>query len=221
MALASECAPIGYRAIWRVNYESYRTIIMSAGEPKITPLIRTIRDQRVILDADLAALYGVATKRFNEAFKRNRDRFPEEFAFQLSATEFAALNWPQSATSPSQDTEIEDITSNSSQSAMSSRKHRGARYRPWAFTEHGSLMAANILRSARAREMSIFIIRAFLRMREALASNAAVLKRLAEIGKTLLVHDSALRDVYRKLLPLLEPPPVPLKPRIGFHPGNR
>jgi hypothetical protein len=81
-------------------------------------------------------------------------------------------------------------------------------------------MAANILRSPRAREMSVFIIRAFLRMREELASNAAILKRLAEIDRTLLVHDSALRDLYRQLLPLLSPPPESPKPKIGFHPGN-
>jgi hypothetical protein len=106
-----------------------------------------IRDQRVILDADLAALYGVATKRFNEAFKRSHDYFPIEFAFQLTASESVAINWPQTATSHSQDTDIETIKSNSSQFAMSSRKHRGATYRPWAFTEHRALMAANILRS--------------------------------------------------------------------------
>jgi len=78
-------------------------------------------------------------------------------------------------------------------------------------------MAANILRSARARQMSVFVIRAFVRMREELAANTAILKRLAEIDKTLLVHDSSLRDVYRKLLPLLAPPPDPPKPKIGFH----
>ena len=194
---------------------------MNAAEPKITPLIRTIRKQRVILDADLAALYGVRTMQFNQAFKRNRDRFPEEFAFQLTAAEFVAINGSQSAAGSLHDTEYEDITSNSSQSVMSSRKHRGATYRPWAFTEHGALMAANILRSPRAREMSVFIIRAFLRMREELASNAAILKRLAEIDRSLLVHDSALRDLYHKLLPLLAPPPDPPKPKIGFHPGNR
>jgi hypothetical protein len=194
---------------------------MSAGEPKIAPLIRTIREQRVILDADLAALYGVRTMQFNQAFKRNRDRFPEEFAFQLSAAEFAAVNWPQSAARSLQNATNDVLTSNSSQSVMSSRKHRGATYRPWAFTEHGALMAANILRSARAREMSVFIIRAFLRMREALASNASILKRLAEIDRTLLVHDSTLRDVYRKLLPLLAPRPNPPRPKIGFHAGHR
>ena len=104
---------------------------------------------------------------------------------------------------------------------MVSRRNRGATYRPWAFTEHGALMAANILRSARAREMSVFIIRAFLRMREELASNTAILKRLAEIDKALLVHDSALRDLYHKLLPLLAPPPESPRRKIGFHPGNR
>lgn len=194
---------------------------MSIDDPKITSLIHTIREQRVILDTDLAALYGVPTKQFNQTFKRNRDRFPSEFAFQVNEAEFAALNWSQSAASSLQEAGREELEPNSSHFAMSSRKHRGARYRPWAFTEHGALMAANILRSSRAREMSVFIIRAFLRMREEVASNAAILKRLAEIDRSLLVHDSALRDLYHKLLPLLAPPPEPPKPPIGFHSGNR
>jgi hypothetical protein len=192
-----------------------------------TERIRLIREQRVILDFDLAELYGVATFRFNEAFKRNRDRFPPDFAFQLTAREFATLkqksapNCSQPVISSAQPDGSAPNTLNSSQFAMSSRKHRGAAYRPWAFNEHGALMAANILQSPRARQMSVFVIRAFVRMREEIATNAAILKRLAEIDKTLLVHDSALRDVYRKLLPLLEPPPVSPKPKIGFHPGNR
>jgi hypothetical protein len=86
-----------------------------------------------------------------------------------------------------------------------------------AFTEHGALMAANVLNSPRAVTMSVYIIRAFVKMREDLAANAAILKRLAEIDKTLLVHDSALRDIYQRLRPLLEPPPAPPKPEIGFH----
>lgn len=102
----------------------------------------------------------------------------------------------------------------------SSRKHRGAAYRPWAFTEHGALMAANILRSERAVEMSVFVIRAFVRAREQLAANTAILKRLAEIDKTLLAHDAALRDVYRKLLPLLQPPAEHPKRRIGYNREN-
>jgi hypothetical protein len=163
----------------------------------------------------------VPTKRFNEAFKRARDRFPTEFAFQLTAGESVAINWSQTATSSCQVADNQHRISSPSPSIMGSSKHRSAIYRPWAFTEHGALMAANILRSARAREMSVFIIRAFLRMREELASNAAILKRLAEIDSSLLVHDSALRDLYHKRLPLLAPPAEPSKARIGFHPGNR
>src|SRR5713101_6975813 len=85
-----------------------------------------------------------------------------------------------------------------------------------AFTEHGALMAANILNSPSAVGMSVYVIRAFVKMREDLAANAAILKRLAEIDKSLLLHDSALRDIYQKLRPLLEPPPAPPKPEIGF-----
>jgi hypothetical protein len=99
---------------------------------------------------------------------------------------------------------------------MSSRKHRGRAYRPYAFTEHGALQAANVLRSTRAVQMSVFVIRAFVKMREQLASNTIILKRLAEIDRSLLLHDSALRDLYQKLLPLLSSPPSPPKPKIGF-----
>ena len=183
----------------------------------IEHLIFTIRGQRVVLDADLARLYGVPTIRFNQAFKRNRERFPLDFAFQISATEFADLK-SQIVTSNLRVVDSSWLAPDSSQSVISSRKHRGATYRPWAFTEHGALMAANILRSARARQMSVFVIRAFVRMREELATNTTILKRLAEIDKTLFVHDSALRDVYHKLLPLLAPPPDLPKPKIGFHP---
>lgn len=135
--------------------------------------------------------------------------------------QFAGSNRSQSATSSPQNTEAEPTATDSSPIALSSRKHRGATYRPWAFTDYGSLMAANVLRSSRAREMSRFVIRSFVRMREEFVANAAILKRLAAIDKTLLGHDSALHDVYRKLLPLLEPPPETPKPKIGFHRGNR
>lgn len=193
--------------------------IMKPKQP-IESLILNLRGQKVILDADLAELYGVPTKRFNEAFKRNRGRFPDDFAFQLAAAEFAALRDPASshiAMSPPPPGEKAAGLANWSQFATSSRKHRGAAYRPWAFTEHGALMAANILRGEQAVEMSVFVIRAFVSVRQQIAANAAVLKRLAEIDKTLLEHDSALRDVYRKLLPLLQPPPEPPKRPIGFN----
>lgn len=102
-----------------------------------------------------------------------------------------------------------------------SSRHRGATYRPWAFTEHGALMAANILRSERATQMSVYVVRAFVKMREHLAANAAILKRLAEIDKTLLEHDQSLQIIWSQLQPLLEPPPDPPKRRIGFHPKGR
>jgi hypothetical protein len=104
---------------------------------------------------------------------------------------------------------------------MSKIGRGGRRSLPWAFTEHGALMAANVLQSQRAAEMSVFVIRAFVKMREETAVNIAMLKRLAEIDQTLLVHDSALHDLYQKLRPLLTPPPGPPKPRIGFYPGDR
>ncbi len=182
----------------------------------LEPLILVIRNQRVILDADLARLYGVTTKRFNEAFKRNRRRFPDDFAFQLTAAEFNNLR-SQFVTSDSQAVESMGAIRNWSQFATSSSLHRGTTYRPWAFTEHGAVMAANILRSERAVQMSIFVVRAFVRLREQVAANRAILKRLAEIDRTLLEHDSSLLDVYEKLLPLLQPPPDQPKRRIGFH----
>ena len=156
--------------------------------------IHTVRGVRVMLDSDVAALYGVTSKPLNEQSRRNRRRFPDDFAFQLTSKDSTALR---------------------SQIATASK--RNIWYRPWAFTEHGALQAANILNSADAIRMSVFVIRAFVKMRENLAVNTAILKRLAEIDKTLLVHDSALRDVYQKLLPLLSPPPDPPRRQIGFH----
>ena len=117
-------------------------------------------------------------------------------------------NSSQIAISSSQAVENEVVVPNWSQFVTSSKRHRGAAYRPFAFTEHGALQAANILRSERAVQMSVFVIRAFVLAREQLAANAAILKRLAEIDRSLLQHDAALRDIYRKLLPLLQPPPI-------------
>lgn len=189
---------------------SRKTLIAS---DTLEPLILTIRNQRVILDADLAKLYGVPTKRFNEAFKRNQQRFPDDFAFQLTAVEFNNLR-SQVATSSSQAVESAHVNRSRSQSVTGS--HGGRRYRPWAFTEHGAVMAANILRSERAVHMSVFVVRAFVRLREQIAANRTILKRLAEIDKTLIAHDTALVDLYEKLLPLLQPPPDPPQRRIGF-----
>jgi len=100
------------------------------------------------------------------------------------------------------------------------KAHGGRRYLPWAFTEHGAIMAATILRSPRAVAMSVYVVRAFVRMREDLMTSAVIFKRLAQIDKKLLEHDVVLQDVVEKLLPLLNPPPDPPKRRIGFYPGS-
>jgi hypothetical protein len=186
----------------------------------VSSLILNLRRQKVILDADLAELYGVPTKRLNEQVKRNADRFPEDFMFQLTAQEWSNLR-SQFATSNSEVPQIEVVPPNWSQFATSSKRHRGAAYRPMAFTEHGAIMAATILNSSEAVAMSVFVVRAFIQMRKHLIANSAILRRLAEIDKTLLEHDSDLRTIWKKLQPLLAPPPEPPKRRIkGFNPGE-
>lgn len=177
------------------------------------PLISFIRGQRVILDVDLARLYGVTTKAFNQAVKRNTKRFPKDFAFQLTVPEVSQL---RSQTSTYTEEPIDGQRPNRSQFVTGSQKHRDPRFRPWAFTEHGAVMAANILHSERAIHMSVFVVRTFVRLREQVAANAAILKRLAQIDRALLEHDSSLLDLYEKLLPLLQPSPDLPKRRIGF-----
>jgi hypothetical protein len=157
-------------------------------------LILALRGQRVILDADLAALYEVSTKALNQAVKRNADRFPLEFAFQLAAKELTILR----------------------SQIVTSSFHGGHRYLPYVFTEHGVLMAANVLNSPRAVAVSVALVKAFVRLREVLATNQVVAKRLAEVEKTLVTHDAALRDIYQRIRPLLLPPPDPPRRKIGF-----
>jgi len=173
------------------------------GAPDITSLIHSVRDQRVILDVDLARLYGVETFRFNEAVKRNLVRFPADFIFRLSTEEWKGLQSLRSQTA-----------------ILKTGRGQHRKYLPYVFTEHGALMVATILNSPRAVAMSVYVIRAFVKMHGELAANpanAAILKRLAEIDKTLLIHDVALREIFEKLRPLLAPPPPPPKPEIGFH----
>jgi len=179
----------------------------------IESLILTLRGQKVILAADLADTYGVPTGRLNEQVKRNIDRFPQDFLFSLSAQEFAEL-------------QVQGAVSADGRIALRSqiatlKRGQHAKYPPLAFTEHGAIMAATILNSPEAVAMSVFVVRAFMQMRHQLAANAAILKRLAEIDKTLLQHDSALRLMWAKLKPLLAPPPEPPKRRIkGFNPND-
>ncbi len=189
-------------------------------------MIREIRGLRVMLDSDLAKIYGVPTFRFNEAIKRNRNRFPSDFMFQLTRAEFDAL---KSQIAPSKEAgPLQLASANSSQIAMSSRKHRGITYRPYAFTEHGALQAANVLRSPRAVQMSVFVIRAFIKMRETLLGTRDLAKKLAALEKQLTgrldTHEVAIVNVLQQIMHILNPPPsppLPPKPRIGFGPQNK
>lgn len=181
--------------------------------------IFTIRGQRVILDSDLARLYGVATKRFNEAVKRNVARFPKDFIFRLTAAEFERARSQVDAAIASSTSEFQANWSQFATSSTATR--RGLSYRPLAFTEHGAVMAANVLRSPKAVQMSVYVVRAFVAQRETLATNQSVLRRLAEIDKTLFEHDAALRALWGKLRPLLMPPPEKPGREMGFHTGIR
>lgn len=181
--------------------------------------ILTIRDQKVVLDVDLARVYGVTTRVLNQALRRNSRRFPADFAFRLSNAEYDSMRSQiVIASSGTVAIRSQSVTGSAQKvrSQIATASKRNIRYKPWAFTEHGALQAANILRSERAIAMSVYVIRAFIEQREKLAANAAILKRLAEIDRTLLDHDTALRDIYQQLLPLLAPPPEPPRRQIGF-----
>lgn len=156
----------------------------------IAQAIRLIRGQKVLLDADLAALYGVETKVLLQAVKRNHERFPEDFMFQLTADEFDDLR---------------------SQSVTSS--WGGRRYRPYAFTEQGVAMLSSVLRSPQAIAVNIEIMRAFVRLRELLASHKALARRLEELeAKT----DARFKQVFEAIRQLMMPPDPPKKRQIGF-----
>ena len=160
--------------------------------------ILTIRGQRVILDQDLARLYGISTKRLNEQVKRNRERFPEDFMFQLEVQEVASLR---------------------SQFATSNAPKGGRRYRPYVFTEHVAVMAANVLSSKVAIHASILLVRTFIRMRTMLAEHGERKRRLQEIEKRLAQgfaqHEQELQEI-RFLIAQLEKPIEQKKRRMGF-----
>lgn len=168
----------------------------------ITQSIFVIRDQRVILDSDLAAIYGVSTGRLNEAVKRNTKRFPRDFTFRLSAAEHATLI---------------------SQIATSKLGRGGRRKLPWAFTEHGAVQAANVLNSPRAVAMGVYVVRAFVKLRELLASNKEFARRLDEleahieknVQKKLATHDEAIVAILSAIRQLMGAPGSKRRP-IGF-----
>jgi len=157
-----------------------------------------VRGQRIIPDADLARVYGVPTKALNQAVKRNRRRFPADFCFRLTPTEAANLK---------------------SQFVTPSGQWGGRRTLPLAFTEHGAVMAASVLNSARAVQMSIFVVRAFLRLRGLVLGQAALSSQLKELEHRVAAHDQELKTVIQALRQLVHPSERP-KRRIGFGGGT-
>ncbi len=158
--------------------------------------ILLIRAQRVMLDADLAELYGVPTKRLNEQVKRNQNRFPEDFMFRLTRAEVEALNRSQIATG--------------------SQKHRDPRFPPFAFTEHGAIQAANVLNSPRAAEMGVHVVRAFVRMREVLATHKVLARKLAALEQRIDSQDETIVEILVAIRELMAPPEPKKKRLIGF-----
>lgn len=181
---------------------------------RIENIILLIRGQRVILDSDLAKIYSVPTKRLNEQVKRNTERFPDDFAFKLTPEEFTDLR-PQIATAV--------LPTKSIRSQIATASKRNIRHLPYVFTEHGAIMAANVLNSPKAIEMSLFVVRAFVKMRETLASNRTLAEKLAELERKLTgrlnVHEKAIVYVLEEIKKLMTPAPsqpVPPKRQIGF-----
>lgn len=164
--------------------------------------IYLIRGQKVMLDADLAQIYGVATARLNQQVGRNPERFPRDFVFQLTRKEFDNLML---------------------QSATSSSGHGGRRKPPLVFTEHGAIMAATVLNSPQAVRMSVFVVRAFVKMREMLASHRDLALKLEELERSLTTrlgeHDRTISTILTELRRLMTPPDPPRR-RIGFHVGE-
>lgn len=181
-------------------------------EVQVSGLINIVRGEKVILDADLAQLYGVTTRRLNEAVLRNIDRFPPDFRYQLTAGEWQILK---------------------SQIATSKSGAGGKQKLPWVFTEHGAIMAANVIRSERAIQMSVFVVRAFIRMRNVLSDTAALAAKLdkleSEVTARLDSHETAIVELMRQFLTIINPATEsesesekePVKREIGFHVKDR
>lgn len=167
--------------------------------------IYLIRGQKVMLDSDLAGLYGVTTKVFNQGIKRNRDRFPEDFMFQLTDSEANAMR--------SQIVTASNPNVIRSQNATASK--RNIRYLPYAFTEHGVIMAASVLNSQRAVDVSVYVVRTFVRLRQMLAMNKELAHKLAELERKVESHDGSIRSLVMAIRQLMQEP-EPKDKKIGF-----
>jgi hypothetical protein len=160
---------------------------------RIEALIRSVRGLRVMLDSDLARIYGVELKRLNEQVRRNAERFPRDFAFQLTLQEFTDMR---------------------SQNATASK--RNIRHLPWVFTEHGAIMLASVLNSPIAVEASVRVVRAFVLMREQLAAHKELAQKLSELENRVSGHDEAITNLFEAIRQLVEPPLPEDRKQIGF-----
>lgn len=162
----------------------------------IEKAIHVVRGQRVMLDADLARLYGVSTAALNQAVKRNADRFPEDFAYQLTQQEFGALM---------------------SQNVISKSGRGGRTKPPWAFTEHGVAMLSSVLKSPTAARVNIAIVRVFVRLRRLMATPGELVEQLTKLKETVQLHDEQIHAITQVLRQLMQPPPTESRRPIGFH----
>jgi phage regulator Rha-like protein len=161
--------------------------------------ILVIRGHKVMLDSDLAQLYGVRTKNLNKAIRRNIERFPVDFMFQLTSEELASLRF---------------------QIGTSKKGRGGRRYLPYAFTEQGVAMLSSVLNSTQAIQVNIAIIKAFVKLRHILATHKELESKLREHDQRLDKHDEHIYAIFKAIEELMAPPPEPPKRRIGFHPHN-
>jgi len=171
-----------------------KNALARSAVPRIENRIFLIRGQKVLLDDDLAALYSVEVRVLNQAVKRNKRRFPSDFVFRLTAKENRNLK---------------------SQIVTASSSHGGRRTLPYVFTEHGAIMAASILNSPRAIEMSVFVVRAFVRLRDTLTSHKALAARFAQLEQRLETHDKTIGEIIDAIRALMAPPEKPIR-QIGF-----
>lgn len=178
--------------------------LLPAVPASIDGIIHTVRGERVILDADLAKLYGVPTKAFNQAVKRNREKFPPDFMLELTLAEAEQLRRSRSQ-------------------IVTLKRGGNVKFAPYAFTEHGAIMAANILNSPQATQMSVFVVRAFIKMRSLLTDTRELASKLATLEKELTArldsHEVAISEFMRRIMLLLDPPLAPEVPakEMGFH----
>lgn len=174
-----------------------RSSLKVLSAEQIQSRILLIRGQKVMLDADLAALYGVSVGRLNEVVKRRRKRFPDDFMFQLTRTEYENLK---------------------SQIAISSSRWGGRRHPPYAFTEQGVAMLSSVLNSERAVQVNIAIMRVFVRLKQVLSTRRELAQKLAELERKIESHDEQIQSIFEAIRQLMIPP-VPPRRRIGFHGG--